>query len=148
MALMSRIGRVSGRRLLDLSRPQGEISSGRDNSKGWTGGLNFSDETTYLGSEGSGPVTVVVSRNGRVSGQGLRESAGPTAETPVGETTPKGGPSAPPSQCQPSRRDVVEAPLLERCFSTPQTFTFKIHSAYSSPKPKFIPLTARGRKQR
>ncbi len=112
-ALMSRIVRVSGRRLLDFSRPRGEISIRRDKSKGWTCSLNFSDETTYLGSEGSGSVTVVVSRNGRVSGQGLRECAGPTAKTSavtvvvsrngrVGETTPKGGPSAPPSQSQPS----------------------------------------------
>jgi hypothetical protein len=47
---------------------------------------------------GSGPVTVVVSRNGRASGQGLREWAGPKAKSSLGLTPPKGGPAAPPSQ--------------------------------------------------
>ncbi len=51
-----------------------------------------------MGSEGSGSVTVVVSRNGRVSGQRLRESAGPKAKTSLGLSPPKGGPSASPSQ--------------------------------------------------
>ncbi len=51
-----------------------------------------------MSSEGSGSVTVVVSRNDRVSGQGLRERAGLKAKTSLCLTTPKGGPAAPPSQ--------------------------------------------------
>ena len=48
--------------------------------------------------EGSGPVTVFVSRNGRASGQRVRESAGPAAKSSLGLTPPTGGPAAPPSQ--------------------------------------------------